>query len=120
MYLFQKEPLQEKHRRTLGLVVKLLQNLASGITFKPDHKEGYLAAFNDFITENQTRMNEFLNTISQLVSKSIPIALPTFSPRDEVLSLSLIVRHFSNTWKVMEKVRHSKFSFLFQILVLHF
>lgn len=49
------------HRRNLILISKIIQNLANGIQF--GLKEDYMGPMNEYINENQSKVNEFLNDI---------------------------------------------------------
>jgi len=58
------EATPDKHpRRTLTLIVKMLQNLAN----KPSYaKEAYMIALNPFVENNKARMNQFLNNLCEV------------------------------------------------------
>jgi hypothetical protein len=87
-----KEEPSDSLLRTLVLVAKVLQNLANGTLFGV--KEEYMSTLNDFITENQERMNNYLDEISTPNEESMDEAGFASSPLPkDVLEISLANIH---------------------------
>lgn len=54
-------------RRGLVLATKLLQSLASGVSFTSDKKEGYMAVVNPFLEANFSIMKEMFDKFAVCV-----------------------------------------------------
>lgn len=59
----------KKGQRTLLLITKLLQNIANQVSFKSEHKEPFMAVFNDYVNSKFEDMTKYLYHTAQYEEK---------------------------------------------------
>eukprot|EP00003_Mantamonas_plastica_P026561 TRINITY_DN5474_c0_g2_i3.p4 TRINITY_DN5474_c0_g2~~TRINITY_DN5474_c0_g2_i3.p4 ORF type:complete len:126 (-),score=47.36 TRINITY_DN5474_c0_g2_i3:742-1119(-) len=62
-YLVVDEPVSDEVRRSLGLVTKIIQNLANGVYF--GEKEAFMVPANVFVERNQEKLEDFFRELTK-------------------------------------------------------